>query len=74
MAPTITPWGDRASGTPYEGYRRHRLTCGSKRQYVTRAEAQAALERWKGPVPPGLDVYQCTTCWLFHHGHGPQHG
>jgi hypothetical protein len=74
MATTpLEPWIGRPPCESYEGYRRHRLTCGKKKQYVTRDEAEAALERWVGTCPPGLGVYACTTCGGWHHGHGPQH-
>jgi hypothetical protein len=73
MAPMLEPWRGRAPVDHYEGYRRHRITCGKKQQYVTQEEAQAALARWKGTRPPTLGIYQCTTCGLWHHGNGPTH-
>jgi hypothetical protein len=72
MATTrLEPWIGQEPLNPYEGYRRHRVTCGRKQQYVTQAEAQTALDRWKGPVPPTLEVYECSTCGGWHHGNGP---
>jgi hypothetical protein len=47
---------------------RHLESCGRKRQFLTEAEALAALARWLGPRPPFLQVYQCTACDGWHWG------
>lgn len=72
MATTSLALGEgRALYAQHEGCHRHRLSCGRKKQYLSRAEAQAALDRWIGPVPRGLDIYECTACGGWHHGNGP---
>ena len=48
--------------------RRHAESCGQKRQYLTRAEAQAILATWQGWRDPRVQVYECTACGLFHLG------
>lgn len=70
---TVLPDDGRALYAQHNGYHRHRLSCGRKKQYLTRAEAQEALDRWIGAVPRGLDIYECSTCGGWHHGNGPTH-
>jgi hypothetical protein len=70
---TVFPEAGRALYAQHKGLPRHRLSCGRKKQYLTREEAQTALERWIGTCPLTLDVYECTTCGGWHHGNGPTH-
>ena len=48
--------------------RRHVESCGRKQQYLTRAEAQAAIDGWLGWRSPLVQVYECTACGGYHLG------